>query len=85
MEWGREDSNLRKVSPQEQSGMQPYFLTTCVSGSRNRPRRQEAIDVFIRKEDAWKALEDAVADEPTWAGTLFVAPIELDDRDVSPN
>jgi hypothetical protein len=38
----------------------------------------EAIDLFVRKEDALKALEDAVADEPEWAGMLFVAPIELD-------
>jgi hypothetical protein len=26
-----------------------------------------AIDVFIRKEDAWLALEDALRDEPQWA------------------
>jgi hypothetical protein len=45
----------------------------------------EAIDVFVRKEDALKALEDACTDEPQWAGTLFVASIELDERDVSAN
>jgi hypothetical protein len=37
------------------------------------------------KEDAFEALEDARPDEPSWAGVLFVAPIELDERDVSAN
>jgi hypothetical protein len=44
-----------------------------------------ALDVFIRREDAFAALEDAVNDEWDLAGKLFVAPIELDERDVSPN
>jgi hypothetical protein len=38
--------------------------------------------VYVRKEDAFEALEDATRDEPSWAGMLFVAPIELDERDV---
>jgi hypothetical protein len=42
----------------------------------------EAIDLFLREEDAQAALEDALHDEPDWAGTLTVEPIE---RDVSPN
>jgi hypothetical protein len=45
----------------------------------------EAIDVFVRKEDALKALGDACTDEPQWVATLFVAPIELDERHVSAN
>jgi hypothetical protein len=44
-----------------------------------------AVDVFVSREAAFEALEDAVRDEPGWAGTLFVAPIELDERDVSTN
>jgi hypothetical protein len=44
-----------------------------------------AIDVFIRKEDAWLALDDALRDEPQWAGTLFVAPIDLDESQPSTN
>jgi hypothetical protein len=28
-----------------------------------------AIDVYVSKEDAWKALEEAVADEPQWAAS----------------
>jgi hypothetical protein len=45
----------------------------------------EAIDVFVRKEDALKALEDACTDEPQWEGTLFVTPIELDESKSSGN
>jgi hypothetical protein len=44
-----------------------------------------AVDVYVRKEDAFEALEDATRDEPSWAGMQFVAPIELDERDVSLN
>jgi hypothetical protein len=33
VEWGREDSNLRRVSPVEESGMRPYFQTIYSNGS----------------------------------------------------
>jgi hypothetical protein len=42
----------------------------------------EAIDLFLREKDAQAALEDALRDEPGWAGTLSV---ELDERNVSAN
>jgi hypothetical protein len=45
----------------------------------------EAIDLFLREEDAQAALEDALRDEPGWAGTLRVEAIDLDERDLSPN
>jgi hypothetical protein len=45
----------------------------------------EAIDLFLREEDAQAALEDALQDEPGWAGTLTVEPSELDERDLSTN
>jgi hypothetical protein len=45
----------------------------------------EAIDLFLHEEDARTALEDALRDEPGWAGTLNVEPIELDERNVSAN
>jgi hypothetical protein len=45
----------------------------------------KAVDVFIRREDAFAALEDVLGDEPDWRGLLYVAPIELDERDVSAN
>jgi hypothetical protein len=45
----------------------------------------EAIDLFLREEDAQAALENALNDEPGWDGTLTVEPIELDERDVSAN
>lgn len=41
--------------------------------------------MFVRREDAFAALEDALGDEPDWSGLLYVAPIELDERDVSAN
>lgn len=45
---------------------------------------QEAID-FLRREDAYAEREEIPRDEPEWAGTLFVASIELDERHVSSN
>jgi hypothetical protein len=45
----------------------------------------EAIDLFLREEDSQAALADALRDEPHWAGTLSVEPVELDERDLSPN
>jgi hypothetical protein len=45
----------------------------------------EAIDLFLREEDAQEALEAALHDEPCWAGTLTVEPVELDERAVSAN
>lgn len=44
-----------------------------------------AVDLFVRKEDAFEAIEEAAEDDPQWAAMLFVAPIELDERYISPN
>ncbi|HEY8629201.1 MAG TPA: hypothetical protein VIL73_01485 [Gaiellaceae bacterium] len=46
---------------------------------------EQAVDVFVRREDAVAALEDAIKDEPDWAGILYIVPIELDEREASPN
>ena len=45
----------------------------------------EAIDLFLREEEARAALEDALRDEPDCVGLLYVKPVELDERDISPN
>jgi hypothetical protein len=45
----------------------------------------EAIDLFLREEDAERALEDALRDEPQWVGLPRIEEIELDARDVSAN
>jgi hypothetical protein len=45
----------------------------------------EAIDLFLREEDARRALERIIRDEPDWAGLFRVDPVELDERDVSAN
>jgi len=44
-----------------------------------------AVDVLLRREDAWRALEAILEDEPDRATLLYVAPIELDERDISLN
>jgi hypothetical protein len=47
--------------------------------------RDEAADVYLRREDAETTLEECLRDEPQWVGVLSVVPIELDERDVSAN
>ncbi len=44
----------------------------------------EAIDVYLCEEDAQRALEDCLRDEPQWAGLLRVEEIEPDVK-LSPN
>jgi hypothetical protein len=44
-----------------------------------------AIDVYLRSEDAFVALEEILDDEPDWTGLLSVVPIELGERDISAN
>lgn len=44
-----------------------------------------AVDVFIDPERAFDALEDCLRDEPQSAVLLYVAPIELDERELSLN
>jgi len=53
--------------------------------SRSPRLETAAIGVFLRREDAWAALAEILEDEPDWAGSLFVVPIELDERDLSAN
>lgn len=45
----------------------------------------EAIDVYLAEEDAQRALEDYLRDEPQWHGLLRVEAVELEERDVSWN
>jgi hypothetical protein len=45
----------------------------------------EAIDLFLQEEDAQRALEDCLRDEPQWQGLLRVEAVELDAREVSAN
>ena len=37
----------------------------------------EAIDVYLSEEDARRALNECIRDEPQWAGLLHVAEVEL--------
>jgi hypothetical protein len=45
----------------------------------------EAIDVFISSEDAQRALDDCLLDEPNWRDLLRIEPIELAGVDTSAN
>jgi hypothetical protein len=38
---------------------------------------REAIDVFLRPDEAERALEDCLRDEPEWRGLLRVKEIEF--------
>ena len=57
--------------------MRPYAL---VEGGD-----PEAIDVYLAEEDAQRALEDCLRDEPDWHGLLRVEEIELSDSCQSAN
>lgn len=37
----------------------------------------EAVEVFVRREDAERMLAEVLADEPQWRELLWVEPIEL--------
>lgn len=38
---------------------------------------REAIDMFVRREDAKDALADCLADEPEWRGLLRIKELEV--------
>jgi hypothetical protein len=44
----------------------------------------EAIDVFLTADEAERALEDCLQDEPGWRGLLHVREIQLD-ADATPS
>jgi hypothetical protein len=44
-----------------------------------------AIELFIPQEDARRALEGLLRDEPQWSGRLEVTEVELDHDDTSLN
>jgi hypothetical protein len=44
-----------------------------------------AVDIFLRSEDAYAALKDALENEPDWTNLLSTVPTELNERNVSAN
>jgi hypothetical protein len=58
--------------------MQAYALVTALDSD-------EAVDVFLRREDAEAALAGCLRDEPSWIDVLSVVGIELHERNVSLN
>ena len=45
----------------------------------------EAIELFITEQDAGRALEECLRDEPDWRGSLEVTEVELDHEHTSLN
>jgi hypothetical protein len=45
----------------------------------------EAIDVYLCQQDAQRALEDCLRDEPQWRSLLEVTQVELDHEHTSLN
>jgi hypothetical protein len=45
----------------------------------------EAIDVFLRREDADQALDECLSDEPEWRELLSIEEVELAGTPPSPN
>jgi hypothetical protein len=43
----------------------------------------KAIDVYLSEQDAQRALEDCLWDEPNWRGLLRVDEVELDHEHTS--
>jgi hypothetical protein len=62
-----------------------YGLTLLVYALITAESPEEAVDVFLRREDAEAALAGCLQDEPDWRDVLSIVPIELDGRDVSVN
>jgi hypothetical protein len=46
---------------------------------------REAVDVFLRREDAFATLAQILRDEPERTSVLHVVPIQLDERTFSDN
>jgi hypothetical protein len=44
----------------------------------------EAIDVYLTEDEAQRALEECLRDEPQWGGLLRIEPVELRAQ-ISPN
>jgi hypothetical protein len=45
----------------------------------------KAIDVYLREQDAERALEDCLRDEPEWRGILEVTDVEFSSASECPN
>jgi hypothetical protein len=46
---------------------------------------RQAIDVYLREEDAQRELGEILGDEPQWTGLLRVEQVELDHEHTSLN
>lgn len=46
---------------------------------------QEAIDLFLSRDEAEAALEECIRDEPQWQSMLRIVKVELQQADLSQN
>lgn len=75
------------MSPSATLGAQRSAVITS-AGARirsGRARRLRGDRPFLQEEDALRALEEILRDEPDWTGLFYVEPVELDERDISAN
>jgi hypothetical protein len=55
-----------------------HNLCRCAHSLSSSSATREAIDLFLREEEATRALEAMLLDEPEWLGRIYVQPVELD-------
>ena len=67
------------------SGFGDYAPSVQIYAITSAQIPDETLDLFLTREAAEAELAEIVEDEPGWVNVLSVAPIELDERDVSPN
>jgi Tic22-like family len=53
-------------------------VDACSSTPSSAPRREKAVELFVRREDAEAFLDDVRADDEELAAPLRVEPVELD-------
>jgi hypothetical protein len=55
-----------------------HNLCRCAHSLSSSSATREAIDLFLREEEATRALEAMLLDEPEWLGQIYVQPVEVD-------
>jgi hypothetical protein len=91
--WGEIKDRYRHIEFEEREGNRGWRSWGGIgvldwSGEqipRDTDSDPEAIELFITEEDAKRALEDCLRDEPQWRGRLKVTEVELDHQHTSLN
>jgi hypothetical protein len=72
-----ERAALRWLQPFNDERLPPLTEVALAASALTELHDPEAIELFITEEDAKRALEDCLRDEPDWQGLLWVEEIEL--------